>query len=77
MSAQDRHSPDARICRNCRYVWLRPGADAKLTQVCDKFQISFAAAKLLAFRDSASMTRPEPWELAMHGHLAQSPGARS
>jgi hypothetical protein len=89
MSAQDRPSPDARICSNCRFISFTPGAKLRCadagasdrtilpTGSCDRFQISFAAAKLLAFRDSASMTRPEPWELAMHRHLAPSSGARS
>jgi hypothetical protein len=86
MSAQDRPSPDARICSNCRFYTFMPGANARCADArdrtinpagsCEKFQISFASAKLLAFRDGAS-TRPEAWELAMHRHLAPGSGARS
>jgi hypothetical protein len=86
MSAQDRLSPDARICGNCRFVSIGPGDKARCadardriinpTGSCEKFQISFASAKLLAFRDAAS-TRPEAWELAMQRHLAPGSGARS
>ena len=81
MSAQDRPSPDARICSNCRFLSFTPGVDLRCadpashdfdrtvqpTTSCGRFQISFAAAKLLAFRDGARMF--EPWEVAMHKHL--------
>jgi ribosomal protein L40E len=82
MDAQDRPNPDARICRNCRYVAFRPGADLRClepamrdghlkvqpTSACSRFRISFAAAKLIAFRNGARKP-PEAWELAMHRHL--------
>ena len=85
MSAQDTPSPDARICGNCRYLSFTPGADLRCADPassdfdrkvqprssCGRFQISFAAAKLLAFRNS-DMTRPEAWEIAMHRHLARA-----
>ena len=90
MSAQDRPSPDARICSNCRYVSFTPGADLRCADPasndfdrtvqpmasCGNFQISFAAAKLLAFRDGGADC-PEPWELAMHRHLTPRSGAPS
>jgi hypothetical protein len=89
MSTQDRPSPDARACSNCRYLSFTPGALLRCadpashdfdhavqpTSFCGRFQISFAAAKLLAFRNSASGL--EPWEVAMHGHLATRSGAPS
>lgn len=82
MSAQDRPSPEARICSNCRFISFTPGALLRCadpastdfdhaiqpTGSCGRFQISFAAAKLVAFRDGGT-NRPEPWELAMHRHL--------
>ena len=82
MSAQDRPSPDARICSNCRYLSFTPGADLRCADpasvdfdrkvqpaaTCGRFQISFAAAKLVAFR-AGSAAGPEPWEIAMHRHL--------
>jgi hypothetical protein len=38
------------------------------TSACSRFRISFAAAKLIAFRNGARKP-PEAWELAMHRHL--------
>jgi len=90
MSAQDRSSPDARICSNCRFLSFTPGADLRCADPaarifdrkvqpsghCGRFQISFAAAKLLAFRNGVS-TRPEPWEAAMHRHLSIRAGVPS
>jgi hypothetical protein len=90
MSAQDRPSPGERICSNCHFLSFTPGADLRCadpagndfdrpvqpTTSCGRFQISFAAAKLLAFRDGGS-NRPEAWELAMHCHLTPRSGAPS
>jgi len=82
MSAPDKPTPDTRTCSNCRYLTFTPGdflgcADTashdvdpavQPTACCGRFQISFEAAKLLAVRNSTPGF--EPWELAMHGHLA-------
>ena len=89
MSAQDRSSPDARNCSNCRFLSFTQGAQLRCADPashdfdhavqasgsCGRFQISFAAAKLLAFRNGASGF--EPWEVAMHTHLAPRSGAPS
>jgi len=89
MSTQDRPSPDARTCSNCRYLSFTQGELLRCVDpashdfdhavqpdaTCGRFQISFAAAKLLAVRNGASMF--EPWELAMHHHLAPRSGAPS
>ncbi len=86
MNAHHKPAPDARVCSNCRYLSFTPGADLRCADpaasefdrpvaaqgTCGRFQIGFAAAKLLAFRTSADhgAKMMQAWEMAMHNHLS-------
>lgn len=81
---------DAKICANCRYLSLTEGsdfrcADPRRTPVnvpvdpaggCGSFQISFAAAKALAFAagSTAAQDCAEIWEETMRRHLSSADG---
>lgn len=82
MSAKHDLAPDAKVCINCRYLSFTPGADLRCADpasldfdravharaTCARFQMSFAAVKLVAFRNGGAFK--EPWQAAMHHHLA-------
>lgn len=84
MAQHDTTAPDKRNCTNCRYRSLTAGPEVRCadpTQMdfdrvvtaqsgCDRFQISFAAAKKLAFEGKGPTPLDEAWEKPMRQHLS-------